>query len=273
MNRAFLYIDILGFETLVRTNSNKIDRIFSIFDSLKVHKQFALHTVVFSDTILVFNKDDGRTTDYYCTYLVEYAQILFYRLSEINIYFKGILTFGEFNFTRMSNIQAYYGLALIDAYKDEGTLEGFGLYVDKRISDEIIVFDKVPFSEKYEFILLCQSLKNLYSATRGVLPIDISLLTDTDTFIRIDEDLRFFREIEYIMLNHPVDAIKAKYKKVYETYKADLPLFFKIFEERGFLPFAINSDYTGSINPFAILAEQELNGSKNNSIGLEQPCN
>jgi hypothetical protein len=166
----------------------------------------------------------------------------------------------------MSNIQAYYGLALIDAYKDEsnkeqGALEGFGLYVDKRLSDEIIVFDKVPFTDKYEFIILCQSLKNLYTTSEGILPIDINLLTETDTFHRIDEDLRFFREIEYLKQNQPVERIRAKYQKVYDTYKADLPLFFKTFEEQGFLPFAINSDYTGSINPFDILAERELNGS------------
>lgn len=272
MNRAFLYIDILGFENLVRTNSNKVDKIFAIFDSLKVHKHFALQTVVFSDTILVFNKDESLSKDYYCTYLVEYAQALFYRLSEINIYFRSILTFGEFNFSQMSNIQAYYGLALIDAYKDEGRkengengeeiLEGFGLYVDRKVSHEIIVFDKVPFTKKYEFILLCQSLKNLYTATSGVLPInDINLLTETDTFYRIDEELRFFREIEYLKQNHSDDRIRSKYQKVYDTYKADLPLFFKTFEDQGFLPFAINSDYTGSIDPFEILAEQELNSS------------
>lgn len=261
MERAFLYIDILGFENLVRTKPDRIYKIFKIFDTLKVHKHFALQTVVFSDTILVFNKDESLSTDYYCTYLVEYTQELFYRLSAINVYFKGILTFGEFNFAQMSNIQAYYGLALIDAYKDEGTLEGFGLYVDRKLSNEIIVFDKVPFTEKYEFILLCQSMKNLYSSTNGVLPIDINLLTETDTFYRIDEDLRFFREIEYVKQNHTVERIRTKYQKVYDTYKANMPLFFKTFEDHGFLPFVINSDYTGSINPFDILAEQELNGS------------
>jgi hypothetical protein len=266
MNRTFLYIDILGFEDLVRTNSDKVVKIFAIFDTLKVHEHFALQTVVFSDTILVFNKDKERSIDYYCTYLVEYAQVLFYRLSLINVYFRGILTLGEFNFSQMSNIQAYYGLALIDAYKDEGNkeegaLEGFGLYVDKRLSNEIIVFDKVPLTEKYDFILLCQSLKNLYTTTEGILPIDINLLSETDTFYRIDEDLRFFREIEYLKQNHPVEKVRAKYQKVYDIYKADLPLFFKTFEEQGFLPFAINSDYTGRINPFDILAERELNGS------------
>ncbi|TDG36257.1 hypothetical protein EZJ43_09650 [Pedobacter changchengzhani] len=166
----------------------------------------------------------------------------------------------------MSNIQAYYGLALIDAYKDEsnreeGALEGFGLYVDKRLSNEIIVFDKIPFTEKYEFILLCQSIKNLYKTTEGNLPIDINLLSETDTFHRIDEDVRFFREIQYIKRNHPVKKIRAKYQKVYDTYKKELPLFFTTFEEHGFLPFAINSDYAGSIDPFYILAEKELNGN------------
>lgn len=260
MDRAFLYIDILGFENLVRTNPEKVDKIFKIFDTLKVHKHFALQTVVFSDTILVFNKDESLSVDYYCTYLVEYSQELFYRLSLINVYFKGILTFGEFNFSKMTNIQAYYGLALIDAYNDEALLEGFGLYVDKKLSDEIIVFDKVDFSEKYDYILLCQSLKNLYSTTEGVLPIELDLLTDTDTYHRIDDDLRFFREIEYLKQHHPSERARAKYQKVYDTYKADLPLFFKTFEAEGFLPFCINPDYTGSINPYEILAESELNG-------------
>ena len=259
MEKAFLYIDILGFENLVRTNSEKVDKIFEIFNTMKAHKHFALQTVVFSDTILIFNKDESRSTDYYCTYLVEYAQILFYKLSAINVYLKGILTLGEFNFSQMSNIQAYYGLALIDAYKDETTLEGFGLYVDRKISKEIIVFDKVAFTEKYEYIFLCQSLKSLYSQTQGMLPIsDNNILSETDSLYRLDEELRFFREIEYLKQNHPIEKIRAKYQKVYDIYKTALPLFFKIFEKEGFLPFAIHPQYTGSINPFDILAEQEL---------------
>jgi len=108
MSRAFLYIAILGFENLVRTNPDKVDQVFEIFDTLKVYKHFALQTVVFSDTILVFNKDESLSKDYYCAYLVECVQELFYRLSAINVYFNGILTYGEFHFSRMTNIQAYY---------------------------------------------------------------------------------------------------------------------------------------------------------------------
>jgi hypothetical protein len=261
MKRAFLYIDILGFENLVRTNPEKVDQIFKIFNDLKVHRHFALQTIVFSDTILVFNKDESRPIHYYCTYLVEYAQQLFYHLVQVNVYFKAILTFGDFNYSQLRNIEAYYGLTLIDAYHDEVGLEGFGLYVDKVIADEVIIFDKVPFNEKYEYVLLCQSMVNLYKYTKGVLPLDPNIFTETDTYFRIDEDLRFFREIEFLMNKCPVGKAKIKYKKVYDIYKKQLPLFFETFEKEGFLPFVFSDTYIGSINPFIIIAERELKGS------------
>lgn len=259
MKRVFLYIDILGFENTVRNNPEKVDQIFKNFDDLKVHGHFALQTVVFSDTVLVFNKDSNRTVDYYCTYLIEYAQELFYRLSAINVYYKGVLTYGEFNFNELNNIQAYYGLALIDAYNDEKELNGFGLYSAKTLSNEIVVFDKVSFSGKYDFILLCQSLKNLYNKTNGVLPVDLNLLTETDTYHRIDEDLRFLREIDYLRKNHPLDKVKSKYQHVYDRYKNHMPEFFDLFEKEGFMPTVINSEFMGSINPYELISKSELN--------------
>jgi len=257
MEKAFLYIDILGFEKLVRDKSEKVDRIFEIIDGLYVHNHFALKTVVFSDTILVFNKNNDYSNDYYVTYLIEYVQQLFYRLLLINVYFKGVITLGEFNFSTLKNIDAYYGLALIDAYIDESKLEGFGLYINKNITADVIVFDKVEFNEKYDYILLCQSFINLYKSTNGILPIDPNILVETDSFHRIDEDLRFFREIEYIKNNFPIEKVRKKYEKIYSLYKTVTPKFFEKFENEGFLPFVLNSNYTGNFNPFEILAQKE----------------
>lgn len=261
MDKSFLYIDILGFEKLVRNDSEKIKKIFKIIDGLNVHRHPALQTVVFSDTILVFNKDDEYDNHYYVTYLIEYAQQLFYRLSLINVYFKGIITLGEFSFSRLNNIDAYYGLALIETYQDESELDGFGLFINKNISNEVVVFDKIDFNEKYDFILMCQSYIYLYQDTNGILPIDTNILVETDTYFRIDEDLRFFREIEYLKNNFPIEKVKAKYEKVYDLYKSVTPKFFEKFEIEGFLPFTLNPDYTGSMNPFEILAETEMNDS------------
>jgi len=260
MNRIFLYIDILGFENLVINHSQKVEIIFSIIDRLNVHKHFALQTIVFSDTILIFNKNDDYAGHYYVTYLIEYAQQLFYNLSLSNIYFKGIITFGEFNFTRLDNIDAYYGLALVDAHNDEKKLDGFGLFINKNLNDDVTTFDKIDFDEKYDFVLLCQSTINLYRDTNGVLPIeDVNMLSETDTYFRIDEDLRFFREIKYLKDNHSDKKVREKHKKIYNLYKTTLPIFFQKFEEQGFLPFTIHSDYMGKLNPFTILAESEMN--------------
>lgn len=38
MEKTFLYIDILGFKNLVTSNTDKVESIFKIIDSLHVHK-------------------------------------------------------------------------------------------------------------------------------------------------------------------------------------------------------------------------------------------
>lgn len=47
MEKTFLYIDILGFENLVTSNTDKVESIFKIIDSLHVHKDIAFQTIVF----------------------------------------------------------------------------------------------------------------------------------------------------------------------------------------------------------------------------------
>lgn len=59
MIRNFLYIDILGFSEMVQKQPCKIEKIFQIIDRLSVYKHYAFETIVFSDTILVFNKKDN----------------------------------------------------------------------------------------------------------------------------------------------------------------------------------------------------------------------
>lgn len=158
----------------------------------------------------------------------------------------------------MQNLNAYYGEALISTYQDEKGLKGFGVYVDKSISNESLIFDKIEFNEKYDYILLCQSLIKLYNVKKGELPISKSLLTEIDDYYRIDEDLKFLREIDYYRKHINDGRIREKYDYVYNVYKSLLAKFFDVFEKEVFLPFVINPSYVGSIDPFYILAEVEL---------------
>ena len=263
MNRDFLYIDILGFSQMVREQSAKIPKVFEIIDNLSVHEHYAFHSIVFSDTIIVYNKDENKPNHYYVTYFIEFAQQLFYRLLSIGVYYRGLITYGEFESHELDNIQAYWGNALIDTYKDEKSIEGFGLFIRKDISNDILIFEKMSVGVNYDFVFLCQSYMNLYKRVHGELPINLNLLTETNEFDRIDEDLKFFREIAFLKDHYPCGAVKKKYQQVYDWYKERTPKFFKTFEEQGFLPFILNPDYCGSINPFETIAEQELttNGS------------
>lgn len=257
MNTSFLYIDILGFRELTESKSEKIPLIFSTINKLKVHRHFAFKTIMFSDTILVFNQDTSRTQDYYFTYLVEFTQELFYNLGSLNIFFRAIITSGEFKYEKLKNIESYYGKALIECYDAEKNIKAIGLFVKKEFSDNIITFDTSAFSENYLFIHLCQSLTRLYRDTNGILPIDINILAETDDYFRIDEDLRFLREIEFLKKHHKIESVRNKYEITYNQYKKYLPNFFISFEEQGFLPTTINENYHGHINPFELLSEEE----------------
>ena len=83
------------------------------------------------------------------------------------------------------------------------------------------------------------------------------MINETDKYFRIDEDLKFFREVQYIKNNHSIERIKNKYQVVYNIYKNRTAEFFDKFEKEGFFPFVLNEAYSGSINPFNLLAEKE----------------
>ena len=243
---------------MVEEHGSKIPQIFDIINGLSVHDHSAFQVIVFSDTILVFNKDREMQNHYFVTYLIEFAQQLFYRLLTIGVYYKGIITYGEFNYSELNNIQAYWGHALIETYTDEKELEGLGLFVRKDISKDILILEKESINSKYDFVFLCQSYMNLYRNVNGLLPIDLDILTETDEFYRIDEDLHFFREIEYLKEKHPCEKVRRKYEMVYNWYKTRTHEFFDIFEKQGFFPMVINPGYSGSMDPFIIIAENEL---------------
>jgi hypothetical protein len=77
-DRFLLYIDILGFSEMTQKEPRKVARTYAILDSLNVHKHNAFKTIVFSDTVLVYNPRPAETDDdksYYVGYLIELPTI------------------------------------------------------------------------------------------------------------------------------------------------------------------------------------------------------
>jgi hypothetical protein len=58
--RFFLYIDLLGFSELV-IKGGSVQQIHDIIDRLNVHRHHAFTTIAFSDTVLVYNKDNPES--------------------------------------------------------------------------------------------------------------------------------------------------------------------------------------------------------------------
>jgi hypothetical protein len=91
--RFLLYIDILGFSELVKT-PERVAELYKIINYLNVHRHDVFTTIIFSDTILVYNNKHAaglREVQYLIMYLCEFAQDLFYRLIGRDIHFRGYL--------------------------------------------------------------------------------------------------------------------------------------------------------------------------------------
>ncbi len=98
-DRFLLYIDILGFAEMTKSEPRKVARVYSILDELNVHQHQSFKTIVFSDTVLVYNPDlasSDKDRRYLVWYLIEFAEDLHHRLTGQDIYFRAILTSGSF---------------------------------------------------------------------------------------------------------------------------------------------------------------------------------
>lgn len=98
--RFLLYIDILGFAEMTKKEPRKVARIYSILDDLNVPTHNAFKTIVFSDTVLVYNpkvSDSHNESEYLVWYLIEFAENLHHRLTGQDVFFRAVITFGDFS--------------------------------------------------------------------------------------------------------------------------------------------------------------------------------
>ena len=54
--KYLLYIDILGFANLVSKKPKEVKKIYEVVNELNVHRQSEFKAIIFSDTILIYNK-------------------------------------------------------------------------------------------------------------------------------------------------------------------------------------------------------------------------
>lgn len=246
--KYFLYIDILGFSELVSSNPEAVEELYQIIDDLNVHRHDAFTTIVFSDTILVYNREDP-TSDYDHRYLVmysiEFAQNLFYRLIGKDIYFRATLRYGAFAHKSLKHIDAYYGTALIDSYRDEKHIPAIGVFLHRSVWAHNDIFHTVPFTKDYSFAIINQALLAVWKmfGDHAPLPISGDVFFGQDNEWHIASDVIYFRSIYHHMTSHPEPAVRAKYLATWQLYRCIFQKALDSLELHHFDPNALVSNF------------------------------
>lgn len=234
--RYLLYIDILGFSNLAKSDYTKVNELFSTIDSLNAHKHPGFQTVVFSDTILIFNKLQPLSQhdhEYIVMYSCEFAQDLMFRCRELNIQFRAILTYGEFYYEKLTNIEAYHGNALIQTYLKEKEITGLGLYIDKKISHCNKIFATTSFDKDLDFVFLLQDIERAKSLGFETFPLPWELV-DPHFLYDFREEVEILKIIKEECDTQMDPKIRIKYLQTYHLFKTRYKAMLEFLENNNF---------------------------------------
>jgi hypothetical protein len=227
----FLYIDILGFSDLLK-RTGQVQELFAILDKAALHRDSNYRAIVFSDTIVAYNIHrnlSGTNKAIELMFLIELTQELFLRLIGRGVFFRAIITEGEFQHTKLTNLEAYYGQALVDTYRAEKGLIITGLLLDKRLRKFNQVFRWRPFSDALDFVYLTHQLTRLTPSAKDLImgpgcladpefPIPGIALTAPGIESMVYPEIVHFREVYDQMNDHPQPEVRAKFLATWNMY-------------------------------------------------------
>jgi hypothetical protein len=239
LNKYLLYIDILGFSELVGRNSEGIDEIYSIVDSLNVHKHNGFRTIVFSDTILVYNIHNPSNDDkhsYFVMFACEFAQDLLHRFIGKERFFRAILTYGEFEHYDLKNIECFYGPTLVSSHNKEKTIQSHGLFIDGASNRHNRIFKTAPYDESLNFVYLAQILDRVSFYAQDGFPIDAFLLQNTCDVHDLIPEIRYLQDVYHLMQKHSDPKVRTKHLTVWNYYRSRYQTIVDELERHNFRP-------------------------------------
>lgn len=234
--RFLLYIDILGFSDMVAKEPRKVARVYAILNLLNVHRHQSFKTIVFSDTVLVYNIEPALTDkdrEYYVWFLTEFAEDLHHKLTGQDIYFRAMLVAGDFSHYQLENVECFFGMALINAYNAEKGIPSLGLFMDSKCAEYNRFFRLAPFSQEFSFVYLSRSLEHLNEYSGGSYPVDI-YGPGENTAPFAPWQVRFLRDIHHEMRNHPSPHVRAKFLTAWDFYFKRYPEMLQALLQQNF---------------------------------------
>jgi hypothetical protein len=240
--RLFLYIDILDFSSLI-CNKSRVEEMYNIIDQLNVFRHEPFYKcLVFSDTILVYSDFDWmahKNTSRSIMWMCEFAQDLFYRLVGRDIHFCAILTVGDFQHSKMKNIDAFFGEALVRTYLHGKDIPCMGLFMDKTLTPHSNIFQTTPYDDTYHFVHIMQTLDDIsFDDDSYPIPSDLILPKGTEYFHA--RDFVYLQNIFRHMTDTSLPSrIRVKYLDTWHMIRTRSATLLDAFEKGGCDPRAI----------------------------------
>jgi hypothetical protein len=138
--RFVAFLDIMGFKDMVARNS--LIEVYKKMAELSIYttgisqadfSKDKIHQTMFSDSIILFSKDDSNEAAYALTYAVRYIMC---RAIGLKLGIKGGIAFGEL--TVDQGRQVYCGQPLIDAYLLEEELQYYGVVLHHTAEEKVL---------------------------------------------------------------------------------------------------------------------------------------
>lgn len=236
MSKFLLYIDILGFKEMTLNEPRKVARVYSILDTLNAHRQTRFSTIVFSDTILVYNKEDAYSDNErndYVWQLTEFAEDLHHRLTGQDIFFRAVLVQGDFNHYQLKNVECFFGGALITAYLAEKEIPSLGLFMSRDCQKYNQFFRTAPFSSDFDFVYLNRGLEKLNKWAGGIYPLDLGM-PGGDYAANVPYQARFLKDIHTLMRSDLPPSVRVKFLTAWDFYYKRYPQMLQALVEKDF---------------------------------------
>lgn len=234
----FLYLDFLGFRALA-ANPSKVRRLFQTLDQCAIHRDSNFRTVVFSDTLLAYNSANPIGERHMGTelmYLIELVHDITHRLTGSGIFFRAIARVGEFEYSKLRYLEAYFGEALITSYDDEAKLPATGLFLHESVIRHNNIFPAARFSADFHFSFLAYDLARLAKDDFDFpAPAEVTMWSEAGVEDRILFQIEYLREIHNGTL-HSNPSIRSKYLSTWHMYQRTYPQLVQTLVESDFTP-------------------------------------
>src|SRR6478736_484059 len=119
--RFVLFLDILGFKQMIYSRKSEhicavIEEVLKECDNWTSHDNSDFETIHFSDSIVLYTRQEGTSQEWYDDLLFVGARVC-NRLLEQGIPVRGSMAFGDFLVKKSGQHLVYLGRALVDAHE------------------------------------------------------------------------------------------------------------------------------------------------------------